>query len=103
MADIGSKKSKRSRDLRLLPENEATAVHPFPKLAAVTDLAKFAEGVIALNRKAVSSPASTTPERRTCVVTSLECFQGRPRLNKAASIDGENDPKVTELRPSRKE
>ncbi len=99
----GPKSPKKTSDLRLLADGEDKPEATCDALSAGTDLAKFAEDVIALNRQAGLSPSSTMPNRHIFQVAPLESLSSRPKLKKQVPGEPELKTQVAELRRLRKE
>jgi hypothetical protein len=98
----GPKKTGKPNPLRILRGD----AEPLPQVLETgwvgTDLAKFAQDVIALNRQAGSSPQPTKSDERKCRVASLESLQRGLKIRRGPEVDATSE-QVTILRPHRKE
>ena len=102
MASDESQKPEKRSPLRLLADNEeARAASPQNPWVG-TDLAKFAQDVIALNRQADLSPQSTKSGDHKCRVASLESLQRGLKIRRGPEPDVTPE-KVAILRSHRKE
>lgn len=96
----GPKSPKIPNELRLLSQADSEPL-PAPPSAG-TDLAKFAEDVITLNRQAGLSPASMTSNMQVCRISSLESLQGGLKVKKSEDPPSQG-AQVTEFKRLRKE
>ncbi|MCX6130676.1 MAG: hypothetical protein NTX25_16655 [Proteobacteria bacterium] len=86
MSERPNKKAALGTDLLIVSSDKAQELKPVEGEQAGTDLARFAQDVIALNRQ-LSSRSQTAEDRPICRVSSLETLRGGLSFKKKIEIE----------------